>query len=132
MAKQRDEEEEEQDEEEVEKEERAELVKNLKATKQMFFAFIPKGTLGQLVVAVSKRERDQAAKETKSEIGGATPLMGTCSGSLSGKVFKLDREPPDPEKLSLAITRFVKLKAKLNIKPDIQLKSGPIEDEEEE
>jgi hypothetical protein len=123
---------EEQDEEQAGLEERAELVKNLKATRQMFFAYIPKGALGKLVICLSKSDRDAAAKAAKREISGGPPVLGTCLGPIREKVFKLDRKPAYPEKLEASIRKVVKLATKLNVVPDIQLKSGPIEEEEEE
>ena len=123
-------EDEKQSEKQTEKDDREELIKNLKATKQMFFAYVPKGTRGELIVCETKRERDDAAKETKRDIGGGTPVMGTCVGSFRDKVFKLDKEPDDKDKLSDSIKRVVKLATKLNLDPDLQLKSGPIPDEE--
>jgi hypothetical protein len=131
MARQRDDEEED-NEDQLKEEAREELIKNLKATRQMFFAYVPKGSLGQLVVCLSKSERDQAAKDAKRAIGGGTPVMGTCVGAIGDKVFKLDKKPADAEKLGLAIKKVVKLSTKLNVVPDIQLKSGPIEEEEED
>ena len=106
MANERDDQE--QDEEQDEKEERDALIKSLKAYRQMFFAYIPKGSLGKLVVRLSKRERDQAAKEVKKTLGGDAPVMGTCLGSLHGKVFKLDKKPADAEKLGLSMQRVIK------------------------
>lgn len=119
------------DDEDQELEQRQELARNLKATKQMFFAYVPKGSLGQLVVCLNKRDRDEAAKAAKSDISGGTPVMGTCLGSLNDKIFKLDKKPANADKLAESIKRVVKITAKLNIEPDIQLKSGPIEEDEE-
>ncbi len=117
------------DGENQEKEDREQLVKNLKATKQMFFAYVPKSTLGELVICVNKRERDEAARDIKSDISGGTPVLGTCLGSLPAKIFKLDKEPADAKRLAESIKRVVKIKAKLNIAPNLQLRNGPIEEE---
>ena len=44
------------------KEVKEELIKSLKVTRLMFFAFVPKSSLGQLVVCVNKGDRDEAAE----------------------------------------------------------------------
>jgi hypothetical protein len=129
MAIRRNEDEEDDDgdnEEQEAKEALADLIKNLKTTKQLFFAFIPKGSRGKVVVCSSKTERDQAAKEMKKKLGGATPVMGTCLGSPGRKIFKLDKEPEDADKLSETIKKVLRLQTKLNVVPDLQLKRGPL------
>src|SRR5262245_1075718 len=110
-------EDEEVDEKQEAKEELAELIKNIKATKQLLVAFVPKGSRGKVVVCTSKTERDQAAKELKKELNGGTPVLGTCLGSPGRKVFKLDKEPEDPDELSETIKKVLRLQTKLNVVP---------------
>jgi imidazoleglycerol phosphate synthase glutamine amidotransferase subunit HisH len=127
-----DDEDNEDNEEQEAKEELAELIKNIKATKQLFFAFVPKGSRGKVVVCTSKTERDQAAKELKKELNGGTPVLGTCLGSPGRKVFKLDKEPEDPDVLSETIKKVLRLQTKLNVVPDLQLKRGPLRNKDDE
>jgi hypothetical protein len=52
--------------------------------------------------------------------------MGTCLGSPGRKIFKLDKEPEDADKLSETIKKVLRLQTKLNVVPDLQLKRGPL------
>jgi len=124
MAVQRDRDDEELSEKEMKDEEKKELIANLKKTKQMFFAYVPKGSLGKLVVCETKRERDEAAKKLKSEISGDTPLMGTCVGSITDKIFRLEKQPGDEEKLGNSLQKVIKLATKLAVEPTFQDKRG--------
>ena len=79
------------DEDELDpKEVRADLIKSLKLPRRMFFCFVPKGSLGQLIVTVAKASRDQEAEQTKRKIGGSTLIKGICQGELRNKVFTLE------------------------------------------
>ncbi len=113
------------DDKEEREEARKELITNLKATKQLFFAWVPKGSRGQLVICKSKSERDKAAAAARKEIGGSTPLTGMCSGSHAGKVFKLDKKPADADRLGAAISKVLKESTKLSVTPNLQMR-GPI------
>src|SRR5262245_50654742 len=97
MAKQRAADEEELSDKELKAEEREDLIEKLRATRQMFFAYIPKGSVGKLVLFKSKAERDEGAKKIRREMSGGTPVLGLCSGSISGKKFKLEKKTKEED-----------------------------------
>ena len=125
-----DDQENEEQEKQEEKEEQLELIKGLKAPKPLFFAFIPKGSGGELVVHKSKSERNKLAIEKRREIGGGAPVLGTCSGPWTDKVFVLDKEPSNAEKLQATLKKVIKSSAKLNMIPDIQQANQEPDEEE--
>ena len=131
MARPRTDDEEEGNEEELDLEERDQLIRYLKSTKPMFFAYVPKGAMGKLIVRINKSERNTAATAAKKDIGGGSPWFGTCLGPLSAKIFKFDKQP-DVDKMGASIRRVVKKDTSLNVVPDIQLTNGPAGGEEEE
>ena len=102
-----------------------ELVTLLKDTKPKFFAFIPQGALGQLIVCKSKSDRDKIAAATKKQGGGGTLVKGTCSGPINKKVFEVAKAPAN---LAVALKNVVKRDAGgLTIVPDVQV-AGEEED----
>ena len=62
-------------------------LKQAKSTK-MFFAFVPKGSDGKLLVSKTKISPKQIS-DAKKEIGGGTPVTGTCFGDGSTMVFQV-------------------------------------------
>jgi hypothetical protein len=62
-------------------------LKQAKSTK-MFFAFVPKGSEGKLLVSKTKISPKQIS-DAKKEIGGGTPVTGTCFGDGSTMVFQV-------------------------------------------
>ena len=111
------------DEDELDpKEVRADLIKSLKLPRRMFFCFVPKGSLGQLIVTVAKASRDQEAEQTKRKIGGSTLIKGICQGELRNKVFTLDKKHPDTDKLSTTLKLVIKRTTGLSMDPDVKVK----------
>jgi flagellar biosynthesis GTPase FlhF len=83
-------------------------------SKEMFFAFIPKGPSdGKLIIAKKKiPAKDIAA--AKKEIGGAKPITGKCSGALGEMVFETASAPPGT--LAKAIAAVAKKYASVAVK----------------
>src|SRR5207249_93746 len=57
-------------------------------SKKMFFAFVPKGSDGKLIVSKIKIPTKRIA-ETKKEIGGGNAVTGKCFGDGGITVFQL-------------------------------------------
>ncbi len=62
-------------------------------SKKMFFAFIPKGTDGKLIVSKAKVPAKEVA-EAKKEIGGGTPVTGKCFGEGGSMIFQVAKAAP--------------------------------------
>jgi hypothetical protein len=99
----------------------AELAAALKMAKsrEMYFAFINKGSDGMLVVSRSEISPGELL-ELKKEAGGGTIIEGTLSGPLGDLVFTVEKEPPPT--LPAAIKKVVKRDAGIAINPIFQVK----------
>src|SRR5262245_27601328 len=86
-------------------------------SKQMFFAFILKGTDGQLLISKTKIP-PKAIAEAKKEIGGV-PIAGKCSGPIDDMLFQVVKQPPAT--LGAALKKVVKRETGLTIVPNVQL-----------
>jgi hypothetical protein len=113
------------------KELRQDLIKSLKLTRKQFFAFVPKGSLGQLVVRVDKADRDREAESTKREIGGGTPVKGICEGGVRDKLFTLDKRYAYPDKLAATLKIVIKRSTGLAVNPTVKIKGAPDEDDKD-
>src|SRR5262249_43933711 len=104
----------------------ADLAAALKLAKsrKMFFAFVPKGTDGTLIVSRVKIPPKLIA-DAKKELGGAKPVMGQCFGPLGDLVFQVAKKAPST--MAATLRKVVKRDAGLTIVPDIQV--GTDEDE---
>jgi hypothetical protein len=104
------------------------LITSLKLAKakEMFFAFIPKGSEGKLIVS-RKRIPPKEIAEAKKEIGGGKPVLGKCIGPLGSMVFKVAKASAT---LGPAIKKAAKKASGLTVVPDVQL-SGEVEEAEE-
>jgi hypothetical protein len=109
----------------------AELVTALKMakSKKMFFAFIPKGSDGQLIVSKKKIPQKEIA-EIKKDIGGGQPILGKCFGPIGAMVFQVLKQPSPT--LEAALKKVAKRDSGLLVIPDVQLASDAEEDEPEE
>jgi len=94
-----------------------ELVTALKAakTRPMFFALIPKGAGGKLLVDKKKIPAAEIA-QAKKQCGGSTIYQGKCHGEEDGAtlVFEVAKEPPDT--LAAATKKIIKEDAGLIFK----------------
>jgi hypothetical protein len=108
----------------------AELTLALKQakSKKMFFAFVPKGADGKLIVSKTKIPPKLIA-ETKKEIGGGTAITGKCFGDSGAMVFQVAKAAPAT--LAAALKKVIHRDAGLTMTPDLQL-SAEAEVEEEE
>jgi hypothetical protein len=98
----------------------AELLAALKKARstEMFFAFVPKGTEGRLIISKAKiPPRDIA--DAKKEIGGGTPVLGKCYGDGRTMVFEVAKATPPA--MVAAIKKVAKKETGLTIDPDIRL-----------
>jgi peptidoglycan hydrolase-like protein with peptidoglycan-binding domain len=87
-------------------------------SKTMFFAFIQKGSDGQLIVSKSKVTSKQIA-DAKKEAGGGTPVTGKCFGGEDGTlVFQVAKAAPT---LGAALKKVAQRDAGVAIKPDVQV-----------
>jgi hypothetical protein len=108
----------------------AELIAALKLakSKEMFFAFIPKGPEGTLIISKKKIPPKQIA-DTKRETGGGKPVIGKCFGPIGNMVFKVAKQPSPT--LAAAIKKVAKNDAGLTVIADVQV-SSDVEDEDME
>jgi len=105
----------------------AELATALKQakSKKMFFAFILKGSDGQLLVSKAKIP-STAIAEAKRGVGGV-PITGKCSGPINDLVFQVAKQPPPT--LGAALKKVIKRDTGLTVVPNVQL-AGDAEAEE--
>jgi hypothetical protein len=61
-------------------------------SKMMFFAFLPKGADGKLIVSKTKIPPKEIA-EAKKELGANLAVKGRCEGSVSDMTFYVAKEP---------------------------------------
>jgi hypothetical protein len=102
-------------------------------SKNMFFAFVPKGSDGKLIVSKTKIPPKEIA-EAKKEIGGGTPVTGKCFGDGGTMVFQVAK--PAAPTLGPALKKVVKRDTGLTIDPEVQLAGdadadGDVEDIEQ-
>src|SRR5262245_47153237 len=95
----------------------AELTTALKQakSKKMFFAFILKGSDGQLLVSKTKVS-PKAIAEAKKQVGGV-PITGKCFGPINDLVFQVVKQQPPT--LGSALKKVVKRDAGLTIVPNV-------------
>jgi hypothetical protein len=89
-------------------------------SKKMFFALVPKGADGKLLVAKKKILPKEVA-EAKKEIGGGTPVTGKCFGENGTMVF-LVAKPAAPT-LAALVKKLAKREAGLTIDPEFRVSS---------
>jgi hypothetical protein len=94
-------------------------------SKQMFFAFVGKGTEGKLIVSRTKISPKEIA-EAKKETGG-TAVTGKCFGDGSGLVFAVAK--PAPATLGAALKKAAHRDAGLTIAPDVRVASDADDDD---
>ncbi len=97
-------------------------------SKKMFFAFVPKGTDGKLIVSKSK-VNPKVVADAKKETGGGTPIIGKCFGDGKNMVFEVKKAAPAT--MVAALKKVIHRDAGLSLIPDIQV-AGHAEDDEEE
>jgi hypothetical protein len=95
--------------------------------KKMFFAFVPKGSDGKLIISKTKIAPKQIA-EAKKEIGGGTPVTGKCFGDGATMVFQVAK--PAPATLGPALKKVAKRDTGLTIDPEFRLASDADAEEE--
>jgi hypothetical protein len=94
----------------------------------MFFAFVPKGSDGKLIVSKVKINPKQIAA-AKKEIGGGNAVTGKCFGDGKTMVFQVAKAAPAT--LGPSLKKIVLRDAGLTIVPDVQLASDADAEEEE-
>jgi hypothetical protein len=108
-----------------------ELATSLKLAKgkEMYFAFIPKGSDGKLLVS-KRRIPPKEIADAKKELGGGKPVIGKCIGPVGAMVFKVAKASAT---LPAAIKKVAKRDAGLTVIAEIQLASeiAALEAEEE-
>jgi hypothetical protein len=87
-------------------------------SKKMFFAFIPKGSDGTLIISKNKIPPRLIA-EAKKEIGGSTPVVGLCFGDVKNMVFQVVKAVPPA--LAAVIRKVAKRETGLTINPNFEL-----------
>ena len=87
-------------------------------SKKMFFAFIPKGSDGKLIVSKT-RISPKLIAEAKKEIGGSTPVMGLCFGDVKNLVFLVAK--PVPRALAPLLRKVAKRETGMTINPNFVL-----------
>jgi hypothetical protein len=93
-------------------------LKQAKSKKKLFFAFVPKGSEGKLIL--SKRKIPPTLiGEAKKEMGGGTPVTGMCIGDGSKVVFVVAKAAP--ASLVAALKKVAKRDTGLTIDPYFQL-----------
>lgn len=97
-------------------------------SKKMFFAFIPKGSEGKLIVS-KKKIPQKVVAEAKKEVGGGTAVTGKCMGPFDGMVFEVVKAVPPA--MTASMKKVIKRDTGLTVLPDIQL-AGDADDDEED
>jgi hypothetical protein len=97
-------------------------------SKKMFFAFVPKGSDGKLIVSKMKIPAKLIA-EAKKQVGGGTAVTGKCFGDGRALVFQVTRSAPST--MGSALKKVAQRDAGLVIIPDVQV-AGDADAEEEE
>src|SRR5262249_51004083 len=88
-------------------------------SKKMFFAFVPKGADGKLIVSKTKIPPKLIA-EAKKALGGGNAVTGKCFGGDGGAmVFQVAKAAPPA--LAAAVKKVAKRDTGLTIDPDFQL-----------
>jgi hypothetical protein len=108
----------------------AELATALKQakSKKMFFAFVPKGADGKLIVSKTKIPPKLIA-EAKKEIGGGNAVTGKCFGGDGGAmVFQVAKAAPPAT--AAAVKKVAKRDTGLTIDPNFQLAGDADADEQ--
>jgi hypothetical protein len=97
-------------------------------SKKMFFAFVPKGADGKLIVSKTKIP-PKLIVEARQEIGSSIVWKGKCFGPINDMVFQVAK--PAPATLAAALKKVAKRDAGLNLIADFQV-AADAESEEEE
>ena len=97
----------------------AELLAALKRAKgtEMFFAFVPKGADGKLIVSKAKIPTRDIA-DAKGELRGGTPVVGKVYGDGRTMVFEVAK--PVPPALVAVIKKVAKRETGLTIDPEFR------------
>jgi len=96
--------------------------------KRMFFAFVPKGSDGKLIVSKKKIPPKEIA-EAKKEISGGMPVTGKCFGEDGTMVFLVAK--PAPPALSAVVKKVAKRETGLTIDPEFRVASDADAEEAE-
>src|SRR5262245_55756081 len=94
----------------------------------MFFAFVPKGSDGKLIVSKKKIPPKEIA-EAKKEISGGMPVTGKCFGEDGTMVFLVAK--PAPPALSAVVKKVAKRETGLTIDPEFRVASDADAEEAE-
>jgi peptidoglycan hydrolase-like protein with peptidoglycan-binding domain len=87
-------------------------------SKKMFFAFVPKGSDGKLIVSKAKIPAKVIA-EAKKEIGGGNAITGKCLGPIANMVFFVAKQAPPT--MEAALKKVAKRDSGLSVIPEVQL-----------
>jgi hypothetical protein len=96
-------------------------------SKKMFFAFVPKGMDGKLLVSKTKIP-PKLIVEAKQEIGASIVVKGKCFGPINDMVFQVAK--PAPATLAAAIKKVAKRDAGMNLIADFQVAADAEAEEE--
>jgi peptidoglycan hydrolase-like protein with peptidoglycan-binding domain len=97
-------------------------------SKRMFFAFVPKGSDGKLIVSKAKIPAKVIA-EAKKEVGGGTPVTGKCTGPINAMEFQVAKAAPPT--FAAALKKVVKRDAGLTIVAEVVVASDADAEEED-
>ena len=98
-------------------------------TKKMFFAIVPKGTDGKLIIAKKKIPAKDIA-EAKKEIGGSAPVTGKCFQDNGTMVFLVAK--PAAPMLAAVVKKIAKRDGGLSIDPEFRVAGDADADEPED
>jgi hypothetical protein len=96
--------------------------------KKMFFAFIPKGSDGKLMISKTKIKAKDLASARK-ESGGGAPVTGKCFGD--GHVMAFEVTKAAPGTLAAALKKAAHRDAGMAIVPDVRLASHADADDDD-
>jgi hypothetical protein len=94
--------------------------------KKFFFAFVPKGSDGKLIVSKKKIPPKEIA-DAKKEIGGGTPVTGKCIGEGNTMVFHVAK--PTAPALAAIVKKVIHRDALLNLVAEFLVASDADADE---
>ena len=95
---------------------------------KMYFALIPRGSEGKLIVSRS-RIPSEVISQVRKEIGGGTPVTGKCFGPVHKLVFRVAAEPSGT--FAAAIRKIAHRDSGLAIAPEVRVDPGADAEEHE-
>ena len=106
-------------------------IKGLRDGTRYYFGFVPKSTVGLLLLAKDQKSVKNAVLLAKKN-GGGLPLYGVCTGALNSKEFVLFKKHDDPKDLCKTLCTVAKKTLGLSLIATARIKGEKDTDMEED